>query len=240
MPSTSRNQQIAAAIALKAKKEGKKPKAGTASAQMVKMSQKELGKFAKTKHKGLPKKKDKKKVNEAFGQKLDTYLQIIRRWFEGQGYEEHEIDTILNYSKNTEIIQSAEAHNINPILAARNLQTTHIEVISESIKIPEEDYEKASEFFFNQYLPEKGFFVNKFTNLPEFDLDDPESEDKIITDFSKFLEEEHREDWDPGFESTVYKQIVREFLLSYVNNESVNEHYSPETLDEFLYESQRG
>lgn len=235
MPSTSKNQQIAAAIALKAKKEGKKPKAGTASAQMAKMSSKELEKFAKTKHKGLP----KKKVDEAFGQKLDIYLNIIWRWFEGQGYAEHEIDAILKDPKNTEIIQSAEAHNINPILAARSLKTIHIEAISESINIPEEDYEKASEFFFNQYLPEQGFFINKFTNLPEFNLDDSESEDKIIVDFSKFLEEEHRDDWNPAFEATFYKQIVREFLFSYVNNESVNEHYSPETLDEFLYESQR-
>jgi hypothetical protein len=240
MPSTSRNQQIASAIALKAKKEGKKPKAGTASAKMVKMSKGELEKFAKTKHKGLPQKKGKKKVNEAFGQKLDIYLNIIWRWFEGQGYAEHEIDAILNDPENEDAIKNAETHGINPILVAKELKTTQIEVISESIKIPEGDYEKASEFFFNQYLPEKGFFVNKFTNLPEFDLDDPESEDKIIVDFSKFLEEEHREDWNPGFESTVYKQIVREFLLSYVNNESVNEHYSPVTLEEFLYESQRG
>jgi hypothetical protein len=64
MPSTSKNQQIAAAIALKDKKEGKKGKVGTASANMSKMSTDELEKFAKTKHKGLPKKK--KKVSESF------------------------------------------------------------------------------------------------------------------------------------------------------------------------------
>ena len=47
MPSVSKNQQIAAAIALKAKEEGKSPKKGTASAQMAKMSQDELKKFAR-------------------------------------------------------------------------------------------------------------------------------------------------------------------------------------------------
>ena len=66
MPSTSKNQQIAAAIALKNKKEGKKQEPGTASANMSKMSTDELEKFAKTKHKGLPKKKKAKKVSESF------------------------------------------------------------------------------------------------------------------------------------------------------------------------------
>jgi hypothetical protein len=238
MPSTSKNQQIAAAIALKAKKEGKKPKAGTASAQMAKMSQEDLEKFARTKHKGLPKRKSKKKVNEAWGQKLDIYIDIIWRWFERQGYPEHEIDTILNDPDNVNMIESAEAHGINPILVAKDLKTTEIEAIHESVHEKEGDYEKASDIFFGVYLAEKGFFVNKFTNLPDFDLNDPESEDKIVQDFSKFMEEENYEDWDPAFESTLYRQIVREFLMNYVN-ESLNEKYSPVTLDEFLHESQK-
>jgi hypothetical protein len=54
----SQSQQAAAGIALKHKKEGTKPKKGSASAEMMKMSTKELEKFAKTKHKGLPKKVD--------------------------------------------------------------------------------------------------------------------------------------------------------------------------------------
>jgi hypothetical protein len=79
MPSTSKNQQIAAAIALKDKKEGKKGKPGTASANMSKMSTDELEKFAKTKHKGLPKSKKKKLVAESLNELLyhpkprDTY-----------------------------------------------------------------------------------------------------------------------------------------------------------------------
>lgn len=43
----SENQRIAAAIALKAKREGHRPEPGTASAQMASMSEKELEKFAK-------------------------------------------------------------------------------------------------------------------------------------------------------------------------------------------------
>jgi hypothetical protein len=241
MPSTSKNQQIAVAIALKAKKEGKKPKAGTASAQMVKMSQEELEKFARTKHKGLPKKKGKKKVNEAWGQKLDTYLEIIWRWFENQGYSEHEIEAILNDSENTDTIAGAEAHGINPVLVARDLKTENI--LSPEAATMHESFQPAveneiSEIFYNEYLPEKGFFINKFTNLSEFDLKDPDSEEKIIVDFSKYLEEEHHDEWDPGLEGTAYKQIVQEFLSNYIK-ESLNEFYSPITLDEFLYESQK-
>jgi hypothetical protein len=237
MPSVSKNQQIAAAIALKAKKEGKEPEAGTASAQMAKMSKKDLEKFAKTKHKGLPRRKSKKKVNEAWGQKLDLYLDIIWRWFERQGYAEHEIDSILNDEENMSVIQSAEAHGINPILVARDLKTTQISVVSESVKAPEGVLEKAADIFFGEYLAEKGFFVNKFTNLPEFDLRDPDSEMKIVQDFSKYLEEEHYEDWDPALEATIYKEIVEEFLADYRTNESLNELYSPITLEEFLHES---
>ena len=52
----SKSQQQAAGIALAAKKAGKKPAGKGASAEMSKMSTKELEKFAGTKHKGLPKK----------------------------------------------------------------------------------------------------------------------------------------------------------------------------------------
>ena len=53
----SKAQQQAAGIALAAKKSGKKPAGKGASAEMSKMSTKELEKFAGTKHKGLPKHK---------------------------------------------------------------------------------------------------------------------------------------------------------------------------------------
>ncbi len=55
----TKSQQQAAGIALAAKRSGKAPKKGTASAEMAKMPKKELEKFAKTKHKGLPEKKKK-------------------------------------------------------------------------------------------------------------------------------------------------------------------------------------
>jgi hypothetical protein len=53
----SQNQQQAAGIALKHKREGTKPKEGTASAEMMSMSVAELEKMAGTKHSGLPEKK---------------------------------------------------------------------------------------------------------------------------------------------------------------------------------------
>jgi len=55
--SVSKAQQQAAGIALAAKRKGEKPKGDGAAAQMAKMSTKDLEDFAKTKHKGLPKKK---------------------------------------------------------------------------------------------------------------------------------------------------------------------------------------
>ncbi len=54
---TSQSQQQAAGIALKHKREGTKPKKGSASAEMMSMSKSELEKVAGTKHKGLPDKK---------------------------------------------------------------------------------------------------------------------------------------------------------------------------------------
>jgi Protein of unknwon function (DUF3008) len=59
MPATSKKQQMAAGAALAAKR-GKRPKASLkgASKQMEKsMSEKQLEDFAKTKRKGLPKKR---------------------------------------------------------------------------------------------------------------------------------------------------------------------------------------
>lgn len=53
--SVSKSQQQAAGIALAAKRKGEKPKGKGASAQMAKMSTKDLEDFAGTKHKGLPK-----------------------------------------------------------------------------------------------------------------------------------------------------------------------------------------
>lgn len=60
----SKAQQQAAGIALAAKKKGKTPPGKGAAAQMAKMPKKELEKFAKTKHKGLPAKKADEGVEE--------------------------------------------------------------------------------------------------------------------------------------------------------------------------------
>lgn len=56
MPAKSKAQQQAAGIARAIQKGEKKPKKGTASAEMAKMSSKDLKKFAETPRKGLPKK----------------------------------------------------------------------------------------------------------------------------------------------------------------------------------------
>jgi len=64
MPSVSKNQQAAAAIALKAKKEGKiddLPKKSSSHQMATSMSVEELEKFAGTKRKGLPKEKNESK-----------------------------------------------------------------------------------------------------------------------------------------------------------------------------------
>ena len=74
----SRAQQQAAGIALAAQRSGKAPKKGTASAEMSKMPKKELEKFAKTTHKGLP----KKKADES----VQTYRKHVQIVNESLGY----------------------------------------------------------------------------------------------------------------------------------------------------------
>jgi hypothetical protein len=70
----SKAQQQAAGIALAAKKSGKTPAGKGASAEMSKMSTKELEKFAGTKHKGLPAKKtDEGKIDELSSDTMKSY-----------------------------------------------------------------------------------------------------------------------------------------------------------------------
>ena len=69
----SENQAIAARIALKHKKEGTKPKAGTASAEMMKMSKSDLEDFTKAK-KGAPKKKNESVVREGAEDKAELIM----------------------------------------------------------------------------------------------------------------------------------------------------------------------
>ena len=235
MPSVSKNQQIAAAIALKAKEEGKSPEKGTASAQMAKMSKKDLEKFARTKHAGLPrrvrKKKRAKKVSEAFGQKLDTYIQIIDRWLENQEFTDAEIDAILNDPDNMDMIQNAEAHGINPMLVARDLKTEDI-LAGEAANIHESQKfvaESINEFI---HYGSRDTYGNEGTDTMEMDTDNDlefaaeifwneylpgaisHSEDKenIIADFSTYLQENYYEDWNPAFDKTIYKEIVEDYL----------------------------
>jgi hypothetical protein len=69
----SKAQQQAAGIALAAKEKGKKPAGKGAAAAMAKMPKKELKKFAKTSHKGLPK---HKKAEEGVDKELDEYFSF--------------------------------------------------------------------------------------------------------------------------------------------------------------------
>lgn len=61
---TSKAQRTAAGIARGIQKGQVKAKPGTASARMAKMSPADLGKMAKTKAKGLPRKKSKSKAKK--------------------------------------------------------------------------------------------------------------------------------------------------------------------------------
>jgi hypothetical protein len=154
MPSTSKSQQQAAAIALQVKK-GNRPKSDLygASKKMAQMSQKDLEKFARTKHKGLPKRKGKKKkVNEAWGQKLDLYVDIIYRWLKQKGFSASEIDDILNDPGSINTIESAEAHGINPILAAKELKIG--EILTEAL-----DFERGQD---PMRAMELGIFYDKW------------------------------------------------------------------------------
>lgn len=72
MPAVSKNQQQAAAIALKAKREGgaSNLRSGAAKDMAQSMSEEELEKYASTKRKGLPKKKTKKESADWAGSTL--------------------------------------------------------------------------------------------------------------------------------------------------------------------------
>lgn len=102
MPAVSKNQQRAAAIALKAKKEGtvdQLPKGSASKGMATSMSQKELEKFASTEHKGLP-----KKVNETTKE-----MGIVEAWEEAcmvreemLGVEDGEIATAKSKTERLE------------------------------------------------------------------------------------------------------------------------------------------
>jgi hypothetical protein len=69
----SKSQQQAAGIALAAKRKGETPSGKGAAAEMAKMSTKELEKFAGTKHKNLPAKKDESIQTELSTNTLKSY-----------------------------------------------------------------------------------------------------------------------------------------------------------------------
>ena len=242
-PAVSKAQQQAMGIAYAAKKEGKSPEEGTASAQMAKMSQDELKKFAKTKHAGLPrrvhKKKRAKKVSEAFGQKLDTYIQIIDRWLESQEFNDMEIDTILNDPDNMDMIENGEAHGINPIIIAQDLKTEELLVgqvaqMHESQKFVSESineflshsrgntYENEADGTEMETDRDLEFAADIFFNeyLPSkgqfsdhnLNLSGSEALDNIVADFTTYLEQNYYKDYNPKFIKTLYKEIVQEYL----------------------------
>jgi len=116
-PSRSKAQQRFFGM-VRAKQKGELKDGSPAITKAAKnMKKKDVKDFASTKHKGLPKKvkKEKEKIEEAFGEKLDLYVQIIYRWLESQGYSESEIDAIFEDPDSIDIIQNAEYNGGHPI-----------------------------------------------------------------------------------------------------------------------------
>jgi hypothetical protein len=106
----SKAQQQAAGIALAAKKSGKKPAGKGASAEMSKMSTKELEKFAGTKHKGLPAKKTDEAMADteegnAFGQAIRNAKKdgVQKGEKVKVGGKEYPVNTILTLIKSTSL-----------------------------------------------------------------------------------------------------------------------------------------
>ncbi len=89
----SKAQQQAAGIALAAKRKGKKPAGKGASAEMSKMGTKELEKFAKTKHKGLPKHKTDEALDPV-GQEDDDIDNDGKKNTKSDKYLKNRRDTI--------------------------------------------------------------------------------------------------------------------------------------------------
>ncbi len=90
------------------------------------------------------------------------------------------------------------------------------------------DIDEIRDIFFNEYLPENGFFSHYVDST--IDLNDSNAEEQILADFSKYMEQEHYEIWDPALENSIYSDLVGEFL----SPKPVKENYAPETLEEFL------
>ena len=128
MPAKSVNQQQFFAM-VPAKQKGELEDGSPAITKAAKsMKKKDVKDFASTKHKGLPKKvKNKEKVEEAFGQKVELYVQIINRWLATQGYNEYEIDAIFDDPDNMDIIINTEDQGGHPIEdAAKKLRIEEI------------------------------------------------------------------------------------------------------------------
>ena len=104
----SKSQQQAAGAALAAKRgDAPKSKLKGASKEMAKMSTKELEKFAKTKHKGLPDKKEK--TNESYVMEKKTVL--VRSGLLELEYNDKTNTVNIVYQGN---MGSSEKRNIEP------------------------------------------------------------------------------------------------------------------------------
>ena len=124
----SKAQQQAAGVALAAKRSGKQPAGKGASAEMAKMSTKELEKFAGTKHKGLPKKvaEGEKTEGNAFGAavrkaKADGIQKGEKVKVGGKEYPvketSHQEKTTMKHVKNPTAGEKKAAKDIKPGIA---------------------------------------------------------------------------------------------------------------------------
>ena len=139
----SRSQQQAAGIALAAKRKGETPSGKGAAAEMAKMTTKELEKFAGTKHKNLPAKKDESvetgddmtKLQEGEVQQASaivtakTMVDRVSRWIEELSGMENDTLLQLGDSIRDEMSQEQAKTFISSVAPAiqqalENLKTT--------------------------------------------------------------------------------------------------------------------
>ena len=154
----SQDQQQAAGIALKHKREGTKPQKGSASEEMMKMSTKELEKFAGTKHKGLP----NKKTSEAapFKSNIDPYAprpaakgftRGMSPEFEVDGWKYYadvqdygDVEKVMHYAVSPDDMEYGIKSRSNSVMSSEDfkkwIDSQTDESIEEFDRVPPEDH----------------------------------------------------------------------------------------------------
>jgi len=177
MPAKSKKQQRFMGMVHAAQKGELKNPSPEVEKAADSMKKKDAEDFASTKHKGLPEKVKKKKVQEAFGQKLDMYIMIIDRWLEGQGFNDYDRDAIFNDPDNMDTIESGEAHGINPIKVAKELDIERVVTGLHASQMAHESFVPTSvDSYLNEGLDEDLFTEALMTVLMAKGLTDEEAD----------------------------------------------------------------